>query len=107
MSLSEGCDVATYIIKLVSELLFHDGKQLNIITYTHNQNLLDAVHALKQTLENRLIVEISAIREMVERNGINITWIEKTKQISDILTKAGGSPNVISGSRCIIFYEND
>ena len=34
---------------------------------------------------------------MVERNEINITWIEKTKQIGDILTKAGASPNIISG----------
>ena len=33
---------------------------------------------------------------MVERNEINITWIEKTKQISGILTKAGASPNIIS-----------
>ena len=35
---------------------------------------------------------------MVERNEINITWIEKTKQISDILTKAGPSPNILSGA---------
>ena len=44
-----------------------------------------------------LLVDISAIREMVEWNEIDITWIEKTKQISVILTKAGASPNVISG----------
>ena len=31
-SLSEGCDVGMYINKLVSELLCHDGKQLNTIT---------------------------------------------------------------------------
>ena len=30
---------------------------------------------------------------MVERNEINITRIEKTKQISDILTKGGVSLN--------------
>ena len=34
---------------------------------------------------------------MVERNEINITWIEKTKQISDILTKVVASPSIISG----------
>ena len=49
LSLSEGCDVAMYINKLVSEL-FHDGKQLNIIAYTDNQSLHDGVHTLKQTL---------------------------------------------------------
>ena len=49
LSLSEGCDEAMCINKLVSELLFHDGKQLNIIAYTHNQSLSDAAHTLKQT----------------------------------------------------------
>ena len=40
-----------YINKLGSELLFHDGKQLNITTYTDNQSLYDAAHTLKPTLE--------------------------------------------------------
>ena len=57
-----------YINKLVSELLFHDGKQLNIIAYTDNQSPYNAAHTSKQTLEKRLLVDISAIREMVERN---------------------------------------
>ena len=86
-----------YINKSVSEILYHDGKQLNIIAYTDNQSLYDAAHTLKQTLEKRLLVDISAIREMVEKDEIIITWIEKTKQIGDILTKAEASSNVISG----------
>ena len=96
MSLSEGCDVTMYINKLASKLIFHDGKQLNI-AYTDNQSLYDAVDTSKQSLEKQLLVDISAIREVVEKNEINITWIKKTKQIADILTKAGASPNVISG----------
>ena len=96
LSLSEGCDVAMYIYNLVSELLFHDERQLNIIAYTDNQSLYDAAHTLKQTLEKRLLVDVSAIREMVDGNEIKILWIEKTKQIRDILTKAGASPNIIS-----------
>ena len=79
LSLSEGCDLAMYINKLVSEFLFNDGKQLNIIAYIDNQSLYDAVHTLKQTLEKQLLLDISAIREMVEKNEIDITWIEKTK----------------------------
>ena len=88
-----------YINKLVSELLFHDGKQLNIIAYTDNQILYDAAHTLKQTLEKKSLVDVSAIKveTNVERNEINITWIGKTKQIGDILTNAGVSVNVISG----------
>ena len=66
------------INKLVSELLFHDGKQLQTIAYTDSQSLYDAAHTLKQTLEMRLLVDITAIGKMVEKNEINITWIDKT-----------------------------
>ena len=101
MSLSEGCDVTMHIHKLVSELLlFHDGKQLTINAYTDNQILHNVEHTLKQTLEKRLLVDMSAIRETVEKHKINLTWIEKTKQISDILTKAGIS-GVLSSSKMI------
>ena len=83
------------------------NKQVSIIVITSQWKIVKhhcihrqpkSAHVLKQTLENRLLVDISAIGEMVERNDINITWIEKTKQISDILTKAGPSPNILSGA---------
>ena len=51
--------------------------QLDIITYTNNQSLYDAVHSMKQTLQQkRLIVDISLICEMIKRNKIEVTWIE-------------------------------
>ena len=43
---------------------------------------------MKQTLEKCLLVDISAIREMVERNEITVTWINKEKQLTDVLTKS-------------------
>ena len=49
-----GGNVAMYINKLVSKLWFHDGKQLNIIAYTDNESLYDAVHTLKQTAHDLL-----------------------------------------------------
>ena len=64
---------------------------LEIVAYTDNQSLYDAAHSMKQTLEKRLLVDISSIREMIERNEIKVTWIGKEKQLSDILTKAGVS----------------
>ena len=62
--------------------------QLDIITYTNNQSLYDAVHSMKQTLQKRLIVDISLICEMIKRNKIEVTWIEQERQDGDVLTKA-------------------
>ena len=53
LSLSEGCDVAMYIKKLVSDLFFHHGKQLNAIVYRDSQRLYDTAHTLKQSLEKQ------------------------------------------------------
>ena len=45
----------------------------------------------KQTLEKILMVDIPFIREMVDNNQIQVIWVEKDKQISDVLTKSGVS----------------
>ena len=64
---------------------------MNIIAYTNNQSLNDTVHSTKQTLERRLIVDIAFISEMVNNNQILVIWVEKNKQISDVLTESGVS----------------
>ena len=56
LSLNGGCDVPIYINRLVSEILRGDGSQLDMITYTDNQSLYDAVHSMKQTLKKHLIL---------------------------------------------------
>ena len=74
-----------------SKLIQKNSKPMNIIAYTDNQSLHDTVHSTKQTVERRLIVGISFIREMVDNNQIQIIWVKKDKQITDVLTKSGVS----------------
>ena len=93
LSLVDGCDVTIYINNLLSELLHTKPNCLSITTYTDNQSLYEAVHSMKKTLEKHLLVDISATREMVERNEIKVTWINKEKQLSDALTKSGAPSN--------------
>ena len=50
---------------------------------------------MKQTLEKCLLVNIYAIWEMVERNEITVMWINKEKQLSDVLTKPGAPSSAI------------
>ena len=71
----------------------------------HSVYRYDAVHSMKETLKKGLIADISSIREMIERNEIKVTRIEKERQISDVLTKVGMSSNeflnVLSTSKTI------
>ena len=91
LSLSDGCDATFYVNILLSEFIQKNSKPMNIITYTDNQSLTVTVHSTKQTLERRLIVDISFIREMVGNNKIQVIWVEKDKQISGVQTKSGVS----------------
>ena len=91
LSLSNGYNVTFYVNILLSELIQKNSKPMNIIAYTDNQSLHDTVHSTKQTLEIRLIVDISSIRETVDNNQIQVIWVGKDKQISDVLTKSGAS----------------
>lgn len=50
---------------------------------------------MKQTSEKLLLVDISAIREMIEPDGVQVTWTDKEKQISENLTKAGALSNLL------------
>ena len=75
LSLSEGCDIALFTNKLISEIIYKDKIDLCITAYTDNQSLYDAVNSMKQTSEKRLLLDISTLREMVERNEVKITWI--------------------------------
>ena len=95
LSLVDGCDVPIYINNLLSELLHTKPNCLSITAYTDNQSLYDAVHSMKCRLKKRLLVDISAIREMVEKNEITVTWIKKEKQLSDVLTKSGAPSNAM------------
>ena len=68
---------------------------VNIEALTDNQSLFDTIHSTKQTSEKRLIVDISAVREMSDRNELSVTWIKKEKQLSDVLTKYGASNRLL------------
>ena len=60
---------------------------------------------MKQTLEKCLSVDISSMHEIIERNETEVTWIERERQISDVLKKAGVSSselqNVLSTPKMI------
>ena len=64
---------AIYINNLLSQLLHTEPKCLSITTYSDNQSLYHTLHSIKQTLKKHLLIDTSAMREMVERNEITFT----------------------------------
>ena len=63
--------------------------QLPIHAFSDSKSLLEAANTSTLVTDNRLRVEIAAIREMKEKDGIAMDWISKQFQIADVLTKKG------------------
>ena len=71
------------------------SRDIKIIAHTDNQSLFNTAKSTNQILDKRLRVEISAIREMCEKEEIELKWIEGRKQISNVLTKKGASSDLL------------
>ena len=54
-------------------------------------SLHETVHSTNTVLEKRLLIDLSILRQMVERKEITISWIESEKQLASCLTKRGAS----------------
>ena len=84
----DGTDSAFFIHQLAAESsLIHPFSQT--ITYTENKSLNDSTNMTTQKADQRLQVEMSAIRKMKENGEVELSWIAQDKQIPDCLTKKG------------------
>ena len=64
----------------VNSVNWVDGSQLDIIAYTDNKHLFEAVYSMEQTLEKHLIV--SSIWKTIERNETEVTWLKRKGKLS-------------------------
>ena len=90
LAMYDACDSAIFLLNLTEELT-RSPKQTNIIVLTDNQSLFETLKTTKATLDCRLRVEISALREMCNNDEISINWVSSENQLSDPLTKRGTS----------------
>ena len=63
LAMSDACDSAIFLSHLIEELT-KSPKQTNITVLTDNQSFFETLKTTKATLDRRLRVEISALREM-------------------------------------------
>ena len=89
LSFTEGTDTGFFLSQLLQEILYK--QKTRIECYTDSRSLFETVGTTKLISDKRLRVEISAIRQMVDRGEITIHWVNKERQLSDVLTKAGAS----------------
>ena len=76
LSLVDRCDVTVHINNLLSEPLHTEPNCLSITAYTDNQSLYGAAYSMKKTFKKHLLVDTSAIREIINKNEITVTCMD-------------------------------
>ena len=91
----EACETAFLLKSQISELFDSEGPPIHLIT--DNESLANAVRSTTSVEEKRLRVDISALREMLDKGEIcEVSWVPAREQLADCLTKQGAnSENLI------------
>ena len=92
LAMADACDTAIYLRYLVAELF---PGEIPIVCISDNKSLVESSLTTNKPEEERLQLELSALREMVEKKEISMIWTESKNQISDVMTKSGSSPKQI------------
>ena len=64
------------------------GAMLPAVARTDSKSVYDHVHWGRQVSENRLLVELQALREAQEEKRMGIEWCSSEQQLADALTKS-------------------
>ena len=93
LSVSNACDSSLYLAQLVQQVLKQKLTSVNCIT--DNRSLFEAISTSKPSSEQRLRLDISALREMQNKSEIKFQWVKGQEQLSDCLTKKGASSKTL------------
>ena len=67
-----------------------------ISLFVDNKSLHDAAKTTNTLADKRLMIDMSALRQMVEKGELNIQWVSTKLQLADVLTKAGVNPEKLT-----------
>ena len=90
LALADSISTANYVHQLIVEVFPNiEGKQIRAVT--DSKSIFDNVSTSHRVTDKGLVVDMNFIRE-IDRNLVNVQWVEGSGQLSDVLTKRGASP---------------
>ena len=89
LALIEGIEETLYLRALIFEILKLKNDNLPIITIIDNKNLHALIKSDKLSQDERLRIDIAAIKEMNKTVIQDIRWIQSTVQLANCLAKRG------------------
>ena len=97
LALVEGCERAYMAGRLLNEILSGTNEKYvkPVLCVVDNRSLFQSAQSTNILEDRRLQVEMAILREMVDRNEIEIQWCSGDKQLSNVLTKTGASGHLL------------
>lgn len=96
LAMAEGIDASIFICTLLGELVYGkpEANLFPIVCFTDCKSLHDALKSPKFVSEKRLRLEISGIKEQLQKGQVKrVEWISSDLQLADCLTKKGAVNN--------------
>ena len=90
LALADGFSTAAFIQKLIGNI-FPSISKNKISAITDNKSLYDNLHTSHRVSDRSLIIDISYLRERIERDELGLDWKDGSKQRSNVLTTKGAS----------------
>ena len=94
LAVSEGADAGFLVACMLSEI-FKTGSPKIVHCLTDNRSLFETVKSTNIPSDRRLRVDLSRIREMVDKREVKLIWIDSKYQVADCLTKRGASSSLL------------
>ena len=88
LALTDGCDLSFYVSQITNHIY---QQNIRNIILTDNKSLKDTIQSSNLISDKSLRVDLSALREMYDKNELEVKWIPTSAQVSNVLTKRGAN----------------
>ena len=89
LSAVEAVDVAVCSKTMLEEVLRMQLPAIKL--YVDNKSLVETAHTSNVLADKRLLIDMAALREMIEKKELDLKWVRTDQQLADVLTKAGAN----------------
>ena len=87
----EAAEITLYIATVLIEIL-QSSTPIETCVLCDNRNLVNSVHSSTNLEDKRLLIDVSIIRDMLERKELTqFMWVPTEHQLANSLTKQGAS----------------
>ena len=93
--MQEAIEDAVYTKEVLREMFGESAEKIKIQNVIDSRSLLDAVYSTSMVDDKLLRINIAAIKQMIEKYDIEVSWRPGSRMIADALSKKQASKEIL------------